>query len=55
LEAFLYEMALIFEVFSNIQDKNLKIKKPIAVDVLIKAFPMAHSHADLIWPLMKKS
>jgi hypothetical protein len=37
-EAYLYEAA---QNFSNIQDKKLKNQKPIAVDVLIKAYPMA--------------
>jgi hypothetical protein len=36
----LYEAAQSFEVFSNIQNLNKKIKKPIAVDVLFKAYPM---------------
>jgi hypothetical protein len=34
LEAFLYEAAQTFEVFSNIQNWNNKILKPIAFDVL---------------------
>jgi hypothetical protein len=29
-----------FEVFSNIQELNFKKQKPIAVDVLFKAYPM---------------
>jgi hypothetical protein len=41
LEAFLYLAAQNFELFSNIQDKKLKNQKPIAVDVLFKAYPMA--------------
>jgi hypothetical protein len=40
LDAFLYEAAQNFEVFSNFQNQKLKIKKPIAVDVFFKAFPM---------------
>jgi hypothetical protein len=52
LEAFLYEAAQNFEVrvFSNIQDQNKKIKKPIAVAVLFKAYPMVpHTCIDPIW------
>jgi hypothetical protein len=40
LDSFLYEAAQIFELFSNIQDQNLKNQKHIAVDVLFKAYPM---------------
>ncbi len=36
-EAFLYEAA---HVFINIQDKNLKNQKPIAVDIFIKGYPI---------------
>jgi hypothetical protein len=34
LEAFLYEVALNFEVFSNIQNWKQKNRRPIVVDVL---------------------
>jgi hypothetical protein len=34
----LYEAAQNFEVFSNIQNKKFKNKKPVAVDVLFKAY-----------------
>ncbi len=40
MDSFLYEAAQNFELFSNIQDQNKKIKKHIAVDVLFKASPM---------------
>jgi hypothetical protein len=40
LELFLYEAAQNFEFFSNIQDQNKKIQKPITVDVLFKSYPM---------------
>jgi hypothetical protein len=36
----LYEAAQNFDLFSDIQDQNLKIKKPIAADVLYRAYPM---------------
>jgi hypothetical protein len=36
----MYEADQNFELFSNIQDQNLKNQKHIAVDVLSKAFPM---------------
>jgi hypothetical protein len=39
-DAFLYEAAQNFEIFSKFQDQNLKIQKPIAVDVLFQAYPM---------------
>jgi hypothetical protein len=29
-----------FELLSNIQDQKIKNKKPIAVDILFKAYPM---------------
>ncbi len=38
LDSFLYEAAQNFELLSNIQDQ--KKKKPIAVDVLFKAYQM---------------
>jgi hypothetical protein len=37
LDSFLHEVAQSFELISNIQDQN---QKPIAVDVLFKAYPM---------------
>jgi hypothetical protein len=40
LDAFLYEAAQNFYLFSNIQDQNKKNKKPIEVDGLFKAYPM---------------
>jgi hypothetical protein len=40
LELFLYEAAQNFEFFSNIQDQNKNIQKPITVDVLFKSYPM---------------
>jgi hypothetical protein len=40
LDSFLHEAAQNFEVFSNIQNSNLKNQKPTAVDVLFKAYPM---------------
>jgi HD-like signal output (HDOD) protein len=40
LDSVLYEVAQNFEVFSNIQKGNKKIKKHIAVDVLFKAYRM---------------
>jgi hypothetical protein len=40
LDSFLNEVAQNFELFSNIQDQNLKNKKHIAVDVLFKTYPM---------------
>jgi hypothetical protein len=40
LDSFLYEEAQNFELFSNIQDQNLKNQKHIAVDVLFKAYLM---------------
>ena len=40
LDSFLYEAAQNFELFSNIQDQNLKNQKHVAVDVLFKAYPM---------------
>jgi hypothetical protein len=39
LKVSLYEAAQNFELFSNIQDKNLN-QKPIEVDVYFKAYPM---------------
>jgi hypothetical protein len=44
LELFLYETAQNFELFSNIQDQNLKNQNPVAVDVLFNANPMV-SHS----------
>jgi hypothetical protein len=38
LDSFLYEAAQNFELFSNIQDQNLKNQKHVAVDVLFKTF-----------------
>jgi hypothetical protein len=46
----LFEAAQNFEGFSKIQYQNLKNQKHIAVDVLLQAFIMDHSHADPIWP-----
>ncbi len=40
MEAFLYEAAQNFDLFSNIQDQKLKNQKHIAVDVLFNAYPM---------------
>jgi hypothetical protein len=40
LDSFLHEATQNFELLSNIQDQKLKLKKPIAVDVLFKAYPM---------------
>jgi hypothetical protein len=39
----LYEDAQNFEAFSNIQKLNLKNQKPIAVDILFKAYPMVRT------------
>jgi hypothetical protein len=39
LDLFLHEAVQNFELLSNIQDKKMK-NKPIAVDVLFKAYPM---------------
>jgi hypothetical protein len=39
LDSFLHKAAQNFELLSNIQDQKLKIKN-IAVDVLLKGFPM---------------
>ncbi len=36
--------------YQTFKIKNKKLKKLIAVDVLFKAYPMVHSHADPIWP-----
>jgi hypothetical protein len=36
----LHEAAQNFELLSNIQDQKLKNQKPIAVDVLFKAYPL---------------
>jgi hypothetical protein len=33
-------MAQNFEIFSNIQDQNLKNQKPVEADVLFRVFPM---------------
>ncbi len=40
LDSFMYEAAQNFELFSNIQDQNLKNQKHLAVYVLFKAYPM---------------
>jgi hypothetical protein len=40
LEAFLHGAAQNFEVVLNIQDQKLKIEKHIAVNVLLKGFPL---------------
>jgi hypothetical protein len=40
-EAFLYEVVHNFEVFFEYSRSKLKNQKPISVDVLIKAYPMA--------------
>jgi hypothetical protein len=40
LDAFLYEAAQNFELFSKIQGQNQKNQKPFAVDVFFRAFPM---------------
>jgi hypothetical protein len=40
LDSFLHEAAHNFEVFSNVQEWNKKNQKPVAVDVLFKAYPM---------------
>jgi hypothetical protein len=44
LDSFLYEAAQNFEVFSNIQNRNLK-------NLWVMSFSRAiHSHADPVWP-----
>jgi hypothetical protein len=40
LDSFLHDAAQNFELLSNIQNKKNKKYKPIAVDVLFKAYPM---------------
>jgi len=55
LDSFLYEAAQNFEVVSNIfkySELKLKNPKPIAVDVLFKAYSIYwyHSRADPMWP-----
>jgi hypothetical protein len=42
LDSFLYEVAQNFELFSNIQYSRSKLKNQnhIAVDILVKAYPM---------------
>jgi hypothetical protein len=50
MDSFLHETAQNFELLSNIQDQIKQIKKPIAVDVLFKAYPMVPlSCIDPIW------
>ncbi len=36
----MHEAAQNFELLSNIEDKKIKYQKPIAVEVLFKAYPM---------------
>ncbi len=49
LDEFLYEAAQNFEVFSNIQDQNLKIKNLQWLMSLSRPIQRCHSHVDLIW------
>jgi hypothetical protein len=49
LDSFLQEAAQNFELLSNIQDQKLKIKN-IAVDVLLKGYPMLPLSCRSIWP-----
>jgi hypothetical protein len=39
----LYEAAQVFELFSNIQDQNLKNQKHIAVDFFLRLIQLYHS------------
>jgi hypothetical protein len=41
LDSFLHEVAENYELLSNIPRSKIKNKKPIAVDVLFKAYPLA--------------
>jgi hypothetical protein len=41
LDSFLYEAAQNFDLFSNIQDQNLKNQKHIAIEVLFRAYPLS--------------
>ncbi len=40
MNPFLHEAAQNFELLSNIKEKKIKNKKPIAVDALFKAYPL---------------
>jgi hypothetical protein len=50
LEEFLCEAAQNFEVFSNIQNKNLTIKNLWRLMTFLRPIQWHNSHADPIWP-----